>query len=188
MLEKCGWNEGEPLGLGVTRRPRPERASSRDVKHKALVKEEQHEIQLDSDGDISEVRKVDVIDLTLSDAEGESDDIQAGPNVENLSAPSPVDMDTTSSHKSTALLTPLPTVLKSDRLGIGLKAKTVGPYKASKKRVTHNQAALAQHIRETEEMRRMKALVGRGQKGLARLAKAETESRRRLLASLNGPS
>ncbi|KAJ3529900.1 hypothetical protein NM688_g7787 [Phlebia brevispora] len=86
---------------------------------------------------------------------------------------------------TTALLTPIATVLKSDRLGIGLKAKTVGPYKASKKRVTHNQAALAAHIRANEEMRRRKAITGRGTRGFARLAKAEAEQRRQLLASLN---
>jgi len=75
--------------------------------------------------------------------------------------------------------------LKSDRLGIGLKAQTVGPYKQSKKRVTHNAAALAAHVRANEEMRRVKKLVGRGSKGFARLAKAETEQRRQLLASWN---
>ncbi|KZT73915.1 hypothetical protein DAEQUDRAFT_721406 [Daedalea quercina L-15889] len=194
MLEKSGWNEGEPLGAGVVRRARgAEEAtppgSVKDEKGKACVKEEQREVKWDPDGDICEVRKVDVIDLTLSESEDEPEDSKAetdDPDLPNLSTSSPVaEMDASSFHNPKALLTPLPTILKSDRLGIGLKAKTIGPYKASKKRVTHNQAALARHIRETEELRRMKSLVGRGTKGFARLAKAETESRRRLLASLN---
>lgn len=191
MLEKSGWNEGEPLGPRVARRPRGSEGALRDPQRemgKTVVKEEQREVKLDPDGDISELRKVDVIDLTLSDAEDEPEELRTDPGAAEPSIPSPGNTDIPSTHNPRALLTPLPTVLKSDRLGIGLKAKTVGPYKASKKRVTHNQAALAQHIRETEEMRRMKALVGRGSKGFARLAKAEAESRRRLLASLNDPS
>ncbi|KAH9936156.1 uncharacterized protein B0H18DRAFT_972547 [Fomitopsis serialis] len=193
MLERSGWNEGEPLGAGVVRRPResdedspPRRA--KQGKGKAVVKKEQREVKWDPDGDISEIRKVDVIDLTLSDPEDEPEDIKDEADevdLRRLSTSSLAETDLPSSHNPKALLTPLPTVLKSDRLGIGLKAKTVGPHKVSKKRITHNQAALAQHIRETEELRRMKALVGRGSRGLARLAKAETESRRRLLASLN---
>ena len=191
MLEKSGWNEGEPLGPGVARRPRGSERTPppnfKREKRKATYKQEQREFKLDPDGEISEVQNVDVIDLTLSDAEDETEDIKADPDVAELSMAPTSDTDIPSTHNPRALLTPLPTVLKSDRLGIGLKAKTVGPYKASKKRVTHNQAALAQHVRETEEMRRMKALVGRGSRGLARLAKAEAESRRRLLASLNDP-
>ncbi|EPT05089.1 hypothetical protein FOMPIDRAFT_1027324 [Fomitopsis schrenkii] len=192
MLAKSGWNEGEPLGPGVVRRPRqsegtPPPQSVKREKGKAVVKEEEREVKLDLDGDICEIRKVDVIDLTLSDEEDEPDDTKVDSAVEGPSIPASADTDISSSHNPRALLTPLPTVLKSDRLGIGLKAKTVGPHKTSKKRVTHNQAALAQHIRDTEEMRQMKALVGRGSKGLARLAKAEMESRRRLLASLNDP-
>jgi len=194
MLERSGWNEGEPLGAGVVRRPRePDEESpprrAKQSKGKAIVKEEQREVKWDPDGDISEVRKVDVIDLTLSDPEDEPEDIKAEVDEgepQRLSTSSLTETGPpSSSHNPKALLTPLATVLKSDRLGIGLKAKTVGPHKASKKRITHNQAALAQHVREAEELRRMKALVGRGSRGLARVAKAETESRRRLLASLN---
>ncbi|KAI0731908.1 hypothetical protein C8Q72DRAFT_181712 [Fomitopsis betulina] len=192
MLEKSGWNEGEPLGPGVIRRPRqlegppPPRGTKRE-KGKAVVKEEEREVKLDPDGDITEVRKVDVIDLTFSDAEDEPEDTKAVLSVEDSPVSAFAETELASSHNPKALLTPLPTVLKSDRLGIGLKAKTVGPHKASKKRVTHNQAALAQHIRDTEEMQRMKALMGRGSRGFARLAKAEAESRRRLLANLNDP-
>ncbi len=72
-------------------------------------------------------------------------------------------------------------------LCIGLKAKTVGPYKVSKKRVTHNRAELAAHIRANEDLRKMKKLMGRGTKAFARQAKAEEEQRNQLLASLKSP-
>lgn len=150
------------------------------------VKQEEHEVWYDEDGDISEMRTVDVIDLTLSDEEEEDikqEDASSVQLTEPSTSSSAVD-SAMSSHNPRALLTPLPTVLKSDRLGVGLKAKTVGPYRASRKRVTHNEAALAAHVRANEEMRRMKKLMGRGSKGLARLAKAENEQRLRVLASL----
>jgi len=89
------------------------------------------------------------------------------------------------SHMQRSLLTPLPTVLKADRLGVGLKAKTEGPYKQSKKRVTHSAAALAAHIRSAEEMRRNKAIVGRGRRGFAKIHKKEEGRRKALLAYLN---
>lgn len=140
-----------------------------------------------TDDDICEVRKVDVIDLTLSDSEEDEDELEDVDDIEmdiSSDAGTPQSSSTVPSHNPTALLTPIATVLKSDRLGIGLKAKTEGPYKASKKRVTHNQAALAAHTKANEEMRRRKALFGRGTKSFARIAKAEAESRQRLLASL----
>jgi len=90
------------------------------------------------------------------------------------------------SHNRTALVTPLPTILKSDRLGIGLKAKTVGPYKASQKRVTHNAAALAAHIKAAEEMKRQKKKLGHGRRGLARQHKQQVKERAELLAYMNG--
>lgn len=194
MLQQSGWNEGEPLGAGVPRRRYidQQRKPSKNTKREEgfpMVKEEVQEVRLGDDGDISELRKVNVIDLTLSDTEDEREDMTVeetwDPDLHpprTFTAPT---SDNTASHNPRALITPLPTVLKSDRLGIGLKAKTVGPYKESKKRVTHNAAALAAHVRANEEMRRMKKLVGRGTKGFARLSKAESEQRRRLLASLN---
>jgi hypothetical protein len=88
-------------------------------------------------------------------------------------------------HSQKSLLTPIATILKSDRLGIGLKAKTEGPYKQSKKRITHNQAALASHIRAAEELRRKKAEVGRGRRGFAKVRKREEKERKQMLAYLN---
>lgn len=200
MLQKSGWSEGEPLGPGFARRakgkepekPRmPKAKSAKPEEGRTVIKTEQREIKVGDDGEISEVRDVDVIDLTFSDSEEGEEELKEETE-ENEEAveeamEQAAEVDTTfSSHNSTALITPLPTVLKSDRLGVGLKAKTVGPYKESKKRVTHNAAALAAHIRSAEEMRKMKKRWGRGTRGLARLAKAEAEHRQSLLADLKG--
>jgi len=89
------------------------------------------------------------------------------------------------SHAQRTLLTPLPTVLKADRLGIGLKAKTEGPYKQSKKRVTHGVAALAAHIRSAQGMRKKKAAFGKGRRGFAKAHRREEDKRKATLAYLN---
>ncbi|KAI0770479.1 hypothetical protein C8Q74DRAFT_1218800 [Fomes fomentarius] len=186
MLQRSGWSEGEALGVFASRRTPTQKALEKRPARTILddrelsIKTEEREVIIDDE--VREVRKVDVVDLTLSDAE-EEEDVQIT-NSQGVSSDSP-SIDPASSHNPTALLTPIATVLKSDRLGIGLKAKTVGPHKESKKRVTHNQAALAAHIRANEEMRTRKALLGRGTRSFARIAKAEAESRKRLLASLN---
>ncbi|KAH9889867.1 hypothetical protein C8Q73DRAFT_838263 [Cubamyces lactineus] len=191
MLQRHGWSEGEALGASAPRRTLSQKAREKMPARTILddppltVKTEAREVVLDGDDDIREVRNVEVVDLTLSDSD-EDEALEAlvshNPGASQASASA---SSQGPSHKPTALLTPIATVLKSDRLGIGLKAKTVGPYKESKKRVTHNQAALAAHIRATEEMRMRKALLGRGANSFARLAKAEAESRKRLLAHLN---
>ncbi|KAL6304392.1 hypothetical protein BKA93DRAFT_733268 [Sparassis latifolia] len=178
MLQRSGWSEGEPLGPGVLRRAV---AKESETSRKAKAKKDRQERPIAVK---KEEREVDVIDLTVSDSEreeAEEEEEVEGESLEDLSGTS---YSTFSSHNPTALLTPLPTVLKSDRLGVGLKAKTVGPYKESKKRITHGAAALAAHIRANEEMRRTKKLMGRGTRGFARITKAEAESRQRLLASL----
>lgn len=166
MLQKSGWSEGETLGPHVVRKA--DRLAAAQGREPDVLLEEL-ELDYGDDGEITEIRTVEIVDLTGSDDE---DYLNTEP------PPSPA---------GKALLTPLPTILKLDRLGIGLKAKTVGPYRASKKRVTHNQAALAAHIRANEELRKMKKLMGRGTKAFARKAKAEEEQRRQLLASLNTP-
>ncbi|KAI0822211.1 hypothetical protein BC628DRAFT_1389933 [Trametes gibbosa] len=187
MLQRNGWSEGEALGAGAPRRTKSQKAREKRPARIFLndpqysVKTEVLEVAADVDDEIQEIRKVEVVDLTLSESDLEEDELEA------FACP---DMDPepllpAASHKPTALLTPLATVLKSDRLGIGLKAKTVGPFKESKKRVTHNQAALAAHVRANKEMRMRKNLLGRGTKSFARIAKAESENRRQLIASLN---
>ncbi|KAK7681558.1 hypothetical protein QCA50_015290 [Cerrena zonata] len=162
------------MSFGRPRLPTPQ---PRRTKRKEILQEER-EVQYGSDDDITEIRKVDVVDLTLSDSD--SDDI-----IEQSISASSVSDEPLPELAGTALLTPIATVLKSDRLGIGLKAKTEGPYKASKRRVTHNQAALAAHTRTAEETRLMKKVMGRGTRAFARKYKAEEEQRRQLLAHLN---
>lgn len=196
MLQQKGWTEGEGLGATASRRvveqgtqpsfilDAPERREKLPAKRQP-VKTETQEVVLDSDGEISELRRVEVVDLTLSSSDDELAEEFDAVELPPCSGPSTSAPSRSISPHSTPLLTPIPTVLKSDRLGIGLKAKTAGPYKASKKRVTHNQAALAAHIRANEEIRRLKAKTGRGSRGFARLAKADSEQRRQLLASLN---
>ncbi|KAI1793246.1 hypothetical protein LXA43DRAFT_886071 [Ganoderma leucocontextum] len=191
MLQQSGWSEGEALGAAAPRRTLRQKAREKRPARTILddrelsISTEEWEVAVGTDDDIREVRRVDVVDLTLSDSE-EDVDVDVDDVEMDISANSgqPESCSTVSSHNPTALLTPIATVLKSDRLGIGLKAKTVGPYKASKKRVTHNQAALAAHTKANEEMRRRKTLFGRGTRSFARIAKAEAESRQRLLASL----
>lgn len=196
MLERSGWSEGEALGPHAIRRDRvfTEDLEEKKVKTKKrtkqedgelVIREEQQEVSYGSDGEVSELKRVEVVDLTLSDSDDGEEDVDMQPDP--VAGPSSSDLQPSFSHDGTALLTPIPTILKSDRLGIGLKAKTEGPYRTSKKRVTHNQAALAAHIRTTEEMKRMKKALGRGSRAFARAAKAESEQRQRLLASLNDP-
>ncbi|TBU27042.1 hypothetical protein BD311DRAFT_761250 [Dichomitus squalens] len=188
MLQQSGWSEGEALGAAAPRRSLTQNAREKRPARTILddrelsIKTEELEVAVGTDDDIREVRHVDVVDLTLSDSDEESSDVETdvrrGVGLPDSSAAAV-------SHNPKALLTPLATVLKTDRLGIGLKAKTVGPFKESKKRVTHNQAALAAHAKANEDMRMRKALFGRGARSFARIAKAEAESRKRLLASLN---
>ncbi|CAK5284089.1 unnamed protein product [Mycena citricolor] len=118
----------------------------------------------------------EVIDLTEPDRDPESDDYSE-PEIASASG----------SSSRTALVTPIATVLKSDRLGIGLKAKTVGPYRASQKRVTHNAAAMLAHVKAAEELRKQKRRYGRGYRGHARQEKAQNRQRREMLAYLNEP-
>ncbi len=187
MLQQHGWSEGEGIGATVARRAdaRSVPANSRRKKtrretDRVVVKQEEREVRWDAEGEISELCKVEVVDLTLSDSSDSDDDEVDEPEPFSLSTA----IESPPSH-TTPLLTPISTTLKSDRLGIGLKAKTVGLHRASKKRITHNQAALAANIRASEEMRRMKAITGRGSRGFARLAKADEERRKQLLANLN---
>jgi hypothetical protein len=124
----------------------------------------QVELEVPLADDIAEVRRAPVIDLTADD----DDDVSE-------------DKDDT----HVALITPLAPVLKADRLGIGLRAKTEGPYRTSKRRITHGQAALAAHVRASEALRREKALHGRGRRAFARLDKRAQVERQDVLQYLN---
>ncbi|KAG1885125.1 hypothetical protein F4604DRAFT_1729834 [Suillus subluteus] len=183
LLQKGGWNEGEGLGAHVARslRPRsPAHTSSVSISHAPL-----QGASIPVGNAKSRDILPDVIDLTQSESESEDDfeSFHRSPSVPLAPASSASKELDPYSQKS--LLTPIPTILKSDRLGIGLKAKTEGPYKQSKKRVTHNQAALASHIRTSEELRRKRAEVGRGRRGFAKVRKREENERKRMLAYLN---
>ena len=211
MLQKSGWSEGEPLGPYFTRRQdavqieqQPAAGPSNLGKRKVAQETRTTEIEVEGYDDIVEIKRGQVIDLTVSDdaeSVSSSDEKVSDDDVMELDDEIPQSLDLPSEnsnpasarpsppqgegHGGKALLTPLPTVLKSDRLGIGLKAKTVGPYKASQKRVTHNAAALAAHVKANEERRLLKQKVGRGSRGFARTEKSESEKRKNLLAYLN---
>jgi len=206
LLQKAGWNEGEALGPAVVRRkPLQHLLSPGELfeagknKGKAskpsspvVLRKETMEIKLGDTDDVTELRQIDVIDLSMcsDDAHSESgSSVEDGSINEEASPPDGVQayeeqIPDYPAYEPKALLTPIPTVLKSDRLGIGLKAKTVGPYKASQKRVTHNAAALASHIKMAEESRRRKELFGRGRRGLERRHKKESERRQAMIAYL----
>lgn len=197
MLQNCGWEEGEALGRASRNRA--------GLGYSGKGKEREVECDVEVERIDAVKREVidnipmeeEIIDLTGEESESESDSNQEDafiqpPSPPPLSPPEPPrdpqlepanDLD----HAPRALLTPLPTVLKSDRLGIGLKAKTVGSglYRAPVKRVTHSQAAVAAHIRANEERRRLKEKVGRGRRGYERIKKREEDGRRNLLAYLN---
>jgi len=209
MLQKSGWSEGEPLGPYFARRrvaTQQERqlmaGPSNLGKRKATHETRTTEIGIEGYDDIVEVKKDQVIDLTASDEEestpSSDEDMDGEGSIEGHDEPPPSPPSAGSNpttvqpsppqgegHGGKALLTPLPTVLKSDRLGIGLKAKIVGQYKVPQKRVTHNAAALAAHTRANEERRLFKQKVGRGSRGFARAEKNENEKRKGLLAYLN---
>lgn len=160
----------------------------------ATKEEQEEEILIDDDDEdpIIEVRKkapVPMIDLTQSDTtedSGDDDDDIYPP----ASSPAPPTASCTTAPgdpraAQTALLTPLPTILKSDRLGIGLKAKTEGPYRSSVKRRrvtgrTRNDAA-------AEDLRMRRILLGKGHRAFARAERLERESRQNMMAYLSEP-
>jgi hypothetical protein len=199
MLQRSGWNEGEPLGPNVPRRKPVKDILPDDeiISTKSQDKGKGHlrftsssipqYIKMENHDEIYELRNTDIIDLTLSDSDSDSDDSNVKDEDERLRDQdrfTDVDIDIPTTHGGIALLTPIATVLKSDRLGIGLKAKTAGPYKASRKRVTHNAAALAAHIRAAEENRRRMKEHGRGRRGHEKQRRIEEERRKAMLAFL----
>ncbi|KAG6907879.1 hypothetical protein DXG01_007043 [Tephrocybe rancida] len=188
MLQRSGWSEGEPLGPDVVRQPTV--ASHTEMidmearkEWNAFVKQETIEVGMEGYDDVTELRQVDIIDLTASDSEPDAEDDNMAPSA-NLEGGTE-HLEPNGTHGRTALLVPIATVLKSDRLGIGLKARTVGPYRASQKRVTHNAAAMAAHIRAAEESRQKKKQFGRGSRGYNVQRKRDEADRKHLLAYMN---
>ncbi|KAJ3864786.1 hypothetical protein EV359DRAFT_72816 [Lentinula novae-zelandiae] len=188
MLQNSGWNEGEALGQDVVRRRRIQRGDpSPWVKREEEKEEEETVVEVplgDEDEEITEIRKIPIIDLTASDYESDSEP-EDDSTTDNLVTLNDKQQQVSSASGRKALLTPLPTVLKSDRLGIGLKAKTAGPCKESVKRVTHNAAALAAHFRRAEEARARKERWGKGRRGFARRDQEEQIRRRSMLSYMN---
>ncbi|KAJ7016653.1 hypothetical protein C8F04DRAFT_1160112 [Mycena alexandri] len=179
MLQNSGWSEGEPLGPGIVRRCI---ASDREPQEMIPTTAGNQVHMLVKEEEIIEEPIDEVIDLTMSDSESsEESDPENGPIHDNTTS---ISEDTEGSLRK-ALITPIATVLKSDRLGIGLKAKTVGPYKASQKRITHNAAAMSAHTKAAEELRKQKKKMGRGHRGFARQKKVEETNRKELLAYMN---
>jgi len=209
MLQRSGWNEGEPLGPDVIRQQRTIENIIRangDFIASAARKSRTSFSQPSSNSPKSGLNhQTNVIDLTLSDSESDSDIQEVSLQAQDIEMSSPSNDDELTDNASsssththtpvdvvnepgchrTALLTPIATVLKADRLGIGLKAKTAGPYRGSKKRITHNEAALKAHMRAAEEMKRRKREFGHGRRGFDRANKREMESRQHMLAYLN---
>ena len=214
MLQNLGWSEGEGLGNSAHRSSGSSDAQQHPMKHLAIKQKGKagrsssiitpsppeetimmrtSEVLLDHD--IVEVRKVPVIDLTLSDTdhedgyedEEEGDDNDRNNDNNGNTSPSPKYRPSDPRAEPTVLLTPLPTVLKSDRLGIGLKAKTEGPYRSSVKRVTPNAAALAAHTKASEDLRRKQHRFGKGRRAYTRTERLEREHRQKMMAYLSEP-
>ncbi|KAG6857154.1 hypothetical protein H0H87_008724 [Tephrocybe sp. NHM501043] len=189
MLQRSGWSEGEPLGPNVIRKPaitHGDMISLEDHSERVSpVKQETIEVHMAGYDDVTELRQVNVIDLTTLDFDEDVEESERLPGTRDRVEDSPNEPSSNDTHGRTALLTPIATVLKSDRLGIGLKAKTVGSYKASQKRVTHSAAAMAAHIRAAEESRAKKKLFGRGSRGFKVQRRNEELDRKNLLAYMN---
>ncbi|THH06776.1 hypothetical protein EW145_g3849 [Phellinidium pouzarii] len=196
MLQKSGWEEGEALGRASRSRGGLGYAGKGNGKNGKSMQDEEVMLLDEIKKEVIDLSMLDgnIIDLTEMDDEAEEDQGGGFAAPENANCPTlPVlsdhlentlsDLD----HSPRALLTPLPTILKADKLGIGLKAKTVGSglYREPVKRVTHSQAAVSAHVRASEALRRTKKLVGKGSRGFARLKKKEEEGRRNMLAYLN---
>ncbi|KAF8271937.1 hypothetical protein EI94DRAFT_1719246 [Lactarius quietus] len=205
MLQNQGWSEGEGLGSSAHRssdanpmtkrlpikKIKPGRGSSITPTLPSSPPQEVRTSEVHLDHDIVEVRKVPVIDLTLSDSEHEDvdsyEDGEEGDDDDrnNDSNDNPPTFPSDPRAEPTVLLTPLSTVLKSDRLGIGLKAKTEGPYRSSVKRVTPNAAALAAHTKASEDLRRTQHRFGKGRRAYARAEHLEREHRQKMMAYLS---
>ena len=179
--------------------PKGKAKASQSSLSSPILHQETFEIKVENVDDIIELRSIEVIDLSLeSDEDAAQSDSPSEDGYNNREEAVPPGDPSTSDwndhmqgladkavYKRTALLTPIATVLKSDRLGIGLKAKTVGPYKASQKRVTHNTAALAAHTQAAEESQKRRQQFGRGKRGLERQHRQEEARRKAMMAYFN---
>lgn len=234
MLQKSGWNEGEALGPYAARVKvkeagdvgsilGEEKAEKREGKQRE-VKVEYIEVpatrkRVREDDEVTEVRKVETIDLTLDsddESESDSDEVKEEPRIDGTQLAGDVKaqevedddaLDTSrDGHGGTALLTPISTILKSDKLGIGLKPKLTssasskGAYRvpvlkdtrrnqvqagASRGfRVTSTQGVLDE-LRRREKEERERREFGKGRRGKERKRRKEEQERKGLLAYMN---
>lgn len=120
----------------------------------------------------------------------EADDFANDPEIDDVLFDDAAPSTEADGYERKALVTPLPTTLKFDRLGIGLKAKVSdfpGPYgyREPRRRITHNIAASLRHAIMNEEAKRRRERIGKGKRGYERAYKKEQEKRKTLLASMN---
>ena len=235
MLQKSGWNEGEALGPYAARMKTKEAgADVESILGEAKAekgKGKQREVKVEyvevpatrkrvrEDEEVTEVRKVETIDLTLDsdeESEGDSDETEEEPRIDGTPPPGVVkveeveDIDALNTnhdgHGGTALLTPISTILKSDKLGIGHKPKLTssasskGAYrvpvlKDTRRnqvqvgtsrgfRVTSTQGVLDE-LRRREREERERREFGKGKRGKERKRRKEEQERKGLLAYMN---
>jgi len=238
LLQKSGWNEGEALGPYAQRRAVSEgdvvsfldsdgdRTQSKgkekelDVPSrveyisvpagKTRKRARQDSTDDQSHNEIIELRRVEIVDLTLSDDEHSAAEEPENASSQVLIKQEAVDevihnTESGEGHGGTALLTPLSTVLKVDKLGIGLKPKLTsassshGAYRvpvlkstprndyiaAKGFRVTSTQGVLDEIKRREQEEKREREIWGRGRRGKERKRRKEAEERKGLLAYMN---
>ncbi|KDQ11132.1 hypothetical protein BOTBODRAFT_177603 [Botryobasidium botryosum FD-172 SS1] len=178
MLARNGWVEGEGLGNGqfgpvtgpaaVT----PHDTGSSDeslVKLKEEVEEEVVELYT------RKGKQRQVIDLTHSSDEDGDDFIPSSAALHSSRLPRR-SRPGADPHGPSALLTPLPTILKSDRLGIGLKPK--------RRRVLKDTAEVILQVKR-DEARQKLVERGVGRRGMAKKRKEEERGRTEMLAYMN---
>lgn len=168
MLQKKGWREGEGLG----RVPRVGLGMKVDQKLKLEV------IDL-TQCDDAEIQRT-IVDLTelVSEVEDEEEGLLMDQEREEAAYIRAQDEYESPTHGGTALITPLGTVLKADRLGIGLKAR-----RTKKKAITHSPAEIAAFIQTKKRLEKQR--WGQGSKGLARKSREEEKRRVQMLKYLN---
>lgn len=182
LLQRSGWQEGQPLGSGAAG------SSQRPIETRRPVVQRQPEI-VDLTGEDND----DTVDLTLDeeDSDESSDERDAGSDIEPKKEP---DVDPVSLHPErdphgTALLVPLPAFLKPDKHGIGVRAL------AARKELRLKSTAQAiaastpdgtkRHQRILAASRKRREEVGRGAQGFERIGRSERDQRQAMMAYMN---
>ncbi|TFK52365.1 hypothetical protein OE88DRAFT_1394452 [Heliocybe sulcata] len=198
MLEQSGWREGEGLGANVKRRnvkvqgKRPEGDKLVEivdvdefVEHEERKGHVVEVIDLTGDDDHVDTVEEDVDHVTEA-GQDERDATLSGSDDEAEEAEEDEDEDSFEPDPTrTTLLTPLPTVLKADKLGIGLHHRRVRRKQAKKVTHKHTSEAMKDHIKRGEEIQRKQREVGRGRRGFEKIRRREEDERRRLIGYLN---